>query len=110
MIREELELVTDEGSLRSGDLCVAKRCCNCGRSHRFMLLNMVGPAGKTFLPGAVVEAPDGATSWDRLPIPECSIKLLFHPWVAIAERRLFRVRTGVETKTVVSVPKALVTQ
>lgn len=105
--REELEPVTDEGTLRVGDLCVLKACRLCGGRHRFMLLRCTGVFDRCLRDGVVVQIrPQRA--WEVYPRSECDQRSSHEVFDGpLSDRRLFRVRTGIESEITGAVPAEL---
>lgn len=90
--REELELVTEFGSLKAGDLTLLKGCRWCGESHRGILVKFF-PAEPRLAPDGSIEVECG---WLRLPTgckrPNDHLAGVTNIGpIAVSERRLYRV-------------------
>ena len=107
--RESLELVTDEGALRVGDLCVVRGCdfCGAGVAHRFMLVRAVAPS--PISAGAQGQFPARcAVAWMIAPPTTCGSPATKYDFAACISRRAFyRVRTGIESEITGSIPAEL---
>jgi hypothetical protein len=89
MSNERLDLVTDFGSLKAGDLVVLKPCKWCDRDHRGMLLAFVAGAYGLNKDGEI-EVHDGWTTTipSHRPKPSgCCLIGGMH----VADRRVYRV-------------------
>lgn len=98
--KERKTLITDEAQIRVGDLLELRKCLFCGKSHRQLIL-----VSKYF-------------SDDTSRFFEVTNKCPRYRWVhytnTIAQRRLYRIDTGLEDEAnpyvAVKAPKTRVTQ
>ncbi len=63
---EPVELVTDFGALRVGDIVYVVRCCTADQRHRMVLI------AKSDQPGMSTHAFGEVGWWIGLPIPSCA--------------------------------------
>ena len=87
MSNERLEIVTEFGSLKAGDLVVVKACAGCGATHRSILVK--------FHPRVAFVSGRVDAAWEGAPLKTCENPTATRPAnvssLSVREGRAYRV-------------------